>query len=111
MFRKTIESWIERGGRVVKRWCRVRLDEFSWLEVAGREEDWYCESSRRLRFNYEVIDRDSVLIRLSSKAIWESEIGANPVTPSELAAISPKLQSHFEREWGHCKVVIDNEAT
>jgi len=101
-----LSGWIERIGRVVKYWCRIKLDNGSWLETEGPEEEWYCEPSRRLLFHWELVDRNSVQVHLDSNASWQSGPVSRPVTLSELVAISPKLQKHFEKEFGQSAVVI-----
>lgn len=105
---KQMKPVLERIGRIIKRWCRVKLDGGSWLETEGPGEDWYCEPTRKLLFRWEVIDRDRVRVHLDLMAVWQSSKGSHPVTASELAAISPKLQKYFEREFGHSSVVIQN---
>jgi hypothetical protein len=99
---------LERIGSVIKRWCHAKLDERSWLETEGPETDWYCEPTRKLLFRWELIDHDCVRVYLDSAAAWHSGKGTHPVTTSELAAISPKLQKYFEREFGRSSVVITN---
>jgi hypothetical protein len=103
-----MKPMLERIGRVIKRWCRVKLDEGSWLETEGPEEDWYCEPTRRLLFRWELIDRDCVRVYLDSAATWHSGKGTHSVTTSESAAISAKLQKYFENEFGRSSVVIIN---
>ena len=92
-------------GNAIKRWCRVNLDEGSWLETEGPGEDWYCEPTRKLPVRWQMIHRDCVRVYLDAAAEWQSTKGNHPVSRSELAAISPKLQKYFEREFGRSVVV------
>jgi hypothetical protein len=97
---------LEKIGKVLKYWCRIKIDESSWIESGSRETEWYVEQSRRFEFSFDQTGLNTVYIVLYREKHWQTESGAIPITDEELTALAGKLKKHYDNRYKSCTVTI-----